>query len=342
MNRWSTVCVSVVLAVATTCPLSAADGFEKVGPVSGLIRFQPPHGRAIAMGEAYTALATGPSAVYWNPAGLVFADRHVGAAYSTRTLLGSDSSGRLHFASGSGALSGIGAGIHITRWSDEFEVQAADGSGGSIEVSDLLGIAGVGIDLARFLDSIPETFGWSTGIGVMFDRREFGDDSQSGFDFDFGTLGSFDPAPEISLRFGYAVLNLTQAKLESDDGHVHFSRRDRAGVAGSLRILEDPRFGPLLEGTLALEGENLLFQDQRDPRGHTGLEVVLAGILSLRGGRIWDLETGDDDRTHWGAGLGLPSGSRISPRVGGSLDFAKFDGPFDKIEQFSLSGWIAL
>ncbi|MBU8871850.1 MAG: PorV/PorQ family protein [Gemmatimonadales bacterium] len=68
--------VSMLLVVGTALPVKASEiirlfGEENVGTTSGLFLRIPVGARAVALGKAYSALASDGSAPFWNPAGIV-------------------------------------------------------------------------------------------------------------------------------------------------------------------------------------------------------------------------------------------------------------------------------
>ena len=104
-----------------------------------------PDARALAMRRAFSAIAEGPSAVWWNPGALGLPGRWTATALTEITE--DDRSfflpGELDVYAIAGMMHGLGVGLHL--------IKTGDCESKSVFKSDLLVRAGAGIDLAERL-----------------------------------------------------------------------------------------------------------------------------------------------------------------------------------------------
>lgn len=262
--------------------------------------------RAKALGDAYTALARGVEASYYNPAGLPFLEhKEVAASYWLLSLdrqftyIGfglpihpkQDSSGRAF--DGGFALSWIHAGV------DNIDGRDTDGQPfGEISNSE---------DAFVFSFALNPVQKLSLGLAVKILWNRFPDlgiDGQTisatGVGFDFGAL--LTPAPWITLGVSVRDINSkytwnTQDLYGDDEGSEvtnKFPKILRVGAA-----VQPPQIPNV---TFAFDFED---SKELDNRVHFGAEAVLGSHLFLRSGF-------DDGSLTAGAGYGFGVFGRMS------------------------------
>lgn len=151
--------------------------------------------RALAMGEAYTAVADEASAAYWNPAALTRVEKR-SATLMHASYLDSSSFDYAAYAHNLGAYGAIGADVKYFSAGKIAELDAAGNETGSFRPYDVA--AGL-----AYAVRLPQ--GLSLGLGARLIRSKI-IDSADGFAADAGVL---TPAyGERELRFALAAANL--------------------------------------------------------------------------------------------------------------------------------------
>ncbi len=186
---------AVLLAVLGLClPVQAQ--FAKVGTVGLKFLDIGVGGRALAMGEAYAAVANDASAVFWNPAGIANADN--GDVFFGYTNWPADInlySGAVVAKTGLGHI-GAHFSILSTGLMNRTTYENPDGSGqGNFSFEDWA----AGISFARYLT---DKFAFGTNVKVV--RETLADWDETGWAVDIGTY--YDTGFK-SLRLGLAILN---------------------------------------------------------------------------------------------------------------------------------------
>jgi hypothetical protein len=311
------------------------------------------------MGSAGVALQTGANAAFWNPGALPLQEPTAAALWAQT---GWASGLRLNSLSGAARVSGVGVGLHLERLKlsvDSRTVFRPEGDSASVDADDRMGILAVGLDVAPFVrrswPAFPRGMSWGIGLGLRSIQSEFAQYEASSNDLDAGTLlvmpvlsgpdGSGAPLglTDLSFQAGWAIRNLTDGHMIYIEEKVKVGRRDRAGVALRASAHPHPRLGPLLRGAVSYERQKLLVAsyEGEKPVDRLGAEVVLAGVLFLRGGRQWPPHFGDYGAWTWGVGLGLEPGSKVSPGFGGRIDLAREESDaFEPETDWALSAWV--
>lgn len=186
---------AVLMAVLGLClPVHAQ--FAKVGTVGLKFLDIGVGGRALAMGEAYAALANDASAVFWNPAGI--ANINSGDIFLGYTNWPADINlYSAAFAKKTG-MGHIGAHLNIlsTGLMNRTTYESPDGGGmGTFAFEDWA----AGVSYARYLT---DRFAFGTNFKII--REKLADWDETGWAFDFGTYYDTDFK---SLRIGMAILN---------------------------------------------------------------------------------------------------------------------------------------
>ncbi|MBS1913813.1 MAG: PorV/PorQ family protein [Bacteroidetes bacterium] len=203
-------CTSTLIAQDNSGNVNSAPrDFSKIGAGLGNFLNIPVGARAIGMGASFTGVADDPTALYWNPAGIM-QGKGASANYSFASLF----AGITHnFAGvtipiGESYKAGVSA---VSYGSDDIPVTTLfqqDGTGERYQVRDLaLGLT--------FAGQLTEQF--SFGITGKFVNLAFATESASGVAFDVGTL--YKPGI-LGLRLGFAVQNLSTPMKYTGNGLV--------------------------------------------------------------------------------------------------------------------------
>ena len=141
-------------------------------------------GRAVAMGEAYTALADGADSLYWNPAGL---SRIKGrdATFMHAAYLGSSSYDYGAYAQNVGESGALGLGLQYFSAGSLTQTDETGTDMGSFSPYDLAASAGY----ANTFDGRPWAglSGWSAGLAGKFIKSRILSSAQTGA-LDLGAL----------------------------------------------------------------------------------------------------------------------------------------------------------
>ena len=152
-----------------------------------------PSARAIALGGAYTALATDSNALFYNPAGLARMKSHEASFMHNQYVEGLTQE-HLAFA----ARQGWGLDLNFLNFGGipRTRLDAPDGGIGTVGMTDLAFGGGYG---HAFND-------WfSAGAGLKFLREKIDNTTAGGFAADLGALASVPSLPGLS--FGASLLN---------------------------------------------------------------------------------------------------------------------------------------
>ncbi|MBN2057847.1 MAG: PorV/PorQ family protein [Candidatus Saganbacteria bacterium] len=214
--------------------------------------------RAIAMGDAYVALAEGSSAVFWNPAGLSRTEfTQIGYMYNQWFVDVKHQYLDLAYPTDNGVFGGSYSIL------DSGNIQGYDSTGAptsTIKATD----TGLAIAWGR---RVNERFAW--GIGAKNITENLENSSAVATALDAGLLYEFNP----NLTFGLAVQNVgTPLKFISEN--TPLPQTYRLGLASVNRLLENKL-------SLAI--------DYVSSAGSTaslnyGLEYLLSGLVALRYG----------------------------------------------------------
>jgi hypothetical protein len=242
--------------------------------------------RAVAMGDAYTAVANDINAIFWNPAGLTSVRRMAWTATYTKWLVDSRFfSGAVAFNTGTGRGGVIGLSLISYRppEMEETTIFQPNGTGKTLAAGDLA----VGLTYAL---KLTDKFSFSSRMSwlhqTLFTKKV------DAISFDVGTL--FFTGFK-SLRLAMAMKNLGPDKkvIESK-----FLMPLYYNLALAGEVLGE-RGGP---ACLTLSGESAFAADY-ELRAHVGAELWLRDMLALRGGYKFNYDT-----DAYSVGLGLKVG----------------------------------
>ncbi len=275
----------VIPIAALSLFLSVLGGGSAWGQESGLSFLQlGADARAAGLGDSQVAVAAGPFATFWNPAGLAGPGEHQ-LALSHHIWVGDV---RTYAAAGRfrmGSRTGVGLAVTATS-SGDLELRERPGPAeGTFDVQYL----SVGASLARRLGPL------RLGITGRLISEEVFTERASGYGVDLGL--QTDLIGE-AFRIGAVVQNLGEMD-ELNAEATELPTTARIGVAVQpFRILAVDDDFVLLNTTLITEWSYLVPDERR--RLHVGLEAEVMDLLTVRVGLI----TNDALRSGT-AGIGL-------------------------------------
>jgi hypothetical protein len=342
--------------------LIAVSATDTLGGVGAISQTFPPDARSRGMGDAFTAIAVGPSACWWNPAALALGPSiAIAPASYSKLVPGLADDVWIYSAGAAGSAHGIGVGMNLNYlhygeseyWSDNLMTLEEHSS------HELVVQLGAGIDLVQFF--APENQNLHVALGGNLKRFSvdlapsflFGGelDKASAWDIDLAGLTvlrvplgtaaeGLRPAALVG-SVGAVLSNAFDSKLDYGSGQKdRVGRWVRLGVAGGFDLLDMPHLGYLASGRLAADLTKLT-----DSGGGTvyniGAEGTLLGIASLRVGYVND-EDGAVKDFSFGAGLGLELHELLGLKtLGGRLDWARIPQAesLKRPNHYSASAW---
>jgi hypothetical protein len=258
--------------------------FEKQVPSAFAFLKVAPTARVAAMGDAYTAVADGMDAIYWNPAGLTGIEKMGYTFGYTQWFANIDFySGAAAFKIGWGSVVGISVLSFQPPQSEETTILQPLGTGNMVEASDLA----VGFVLAKQM-----TDKLSAGGVIRYVRSTLGPEELQTVVMSVGTL----------LRTGFRSLRIGMAMKHLGNEQTVVTEKVSMPivfhVGSAMEVVGD--LGDPVSLTAAFEGA--YFTD-RWQRWNLGGELWVREVLALRAGRKWryDAET-------WSVGAGLKGG----------------------------------
>jgi hypothetical protein len=242
-----------------------------------------PDARSRGMGGAYTAIAEGPTATWWNPGALgtmeTLAFMPIAFGYLVPNLTNDI---WLYSGGAAGNWNGLGFGLEFRKLSYG-ESQATDETGivirdfSSQETSVKIG---AGVDVLRLLrggePAGPGALGPKWGVGVSLKRfrselspaiGELEEGTGTAWDMDFGTIGSYrfplgvapgDGRPSYwGVRAGVTFRNILDGRLQFTDNGAEnpLGGGPRAGLAVEGAFLDWPPLGYAVSGAVSIERE---------------------------------------------------------------------------------------
>jgi len=331
---------ALLLALATACaclagaPASAQTtlGGQRVGTSSGDFLKIGAGAKAVAMGEAFIAIADDPSALYWNPAGIASADTRA-ILFSHTSWLTDVSVEYLAAIAPMPRLAGGVVGMQVTGLStelDETTELAPDGTGRSFSYSDLL----IGASYARYFTDkfaigfnakyLREDLGSEVGGGVVNTwLADLGTMYHIGFrDMNFAvTISNF--GPEISPSDGYVRVNESGGfVLTQDADYIGFAPPTTFKIGLSSTVFESGDFHGVGSLEMNRPGDNAETLKM-------GGEVLFRERIAARLGYV---ANADELKFSGGVGFGLTRNARSA-----AVDYAFTDSEnFGRIDRVAL------
>jgi len=288
-------------------------------------------GKAVAMGEAFTAIADDPTALFWNPGGIGF--QHKMAANFTYNEWIFDT--RLNYLGvvlPFGNMGSLGLSLYYFSSGDieETTIYKPHGTGRVFSASDMY----IGITYARAL-----TDRYSVGVTAKYISEKLALESATTFAIDIGSV--FIISHKKNLRMGFAISNFgPDMKMDGLDLVTSVTTENAKQVEAQLKTMSWPL--PLIfrVGIAADLFDNQIHRltmaaDVYDPRDYearenVGLEYGFKSLFFVRGG--YKLNYDEDSFT---AGFGF--NYNIQGLGGLQFDYAFADmGRLNKINRFSI------
>jgi hypothetical protein len=280
-----TIRAAAVLFLALTLPRSVMAGSAGAEPFNFL--FLDANARAVALGGAYTALATDANALLYNPAGLGRIDS-CQATFMHNQYFQDITQEYLAYVS----PQGWGMNLNYLDFGNVRNTTIANKTGaglGNVGLTDLAFSAGYGHALSDHL---------SAGAGVKFVQETIDAIVGRGFGLDLGLLYSVPGLHGLSLAA--AVQNIgPSVKFQSAQEKMPLDLR--AGTAYAFKAF----------GQNSVVSADVTRERSEDALFGIGLETVLAGSFPVRLG----YNTRNDDGPGFTAGFGYS-------RTGFSVDYA--------------------
>lgn len=317
-----------------------------------------PDARAQGMGRAFTAVAEGATAQWWNPGALALQrDRIYVNPFSYSKLVPDLADNVWWYHSGAVADFGpYGVGAHFRRLSYG-ESSATDAEGKNLRTftsSEYTLYLGAGVNLVEVF--APELTGFQLGIGANWKHARVDlapawatTSGKAGkgnvTDLDFGVLGKTGRRFEngkVIVSAGWTLKNALDQEIEygGQNQRDPIFRSARIGVAASVALGESPLFGDLFAATVSFDADDQ--PSDNTTIKHTGIEVTGLGIFSVRYGKINDPDGDVVDNT---TGFGVGFSSAMSPkgtRFGFSIDRAEVPqaSGLDRVNHTSGQFWL--
>lgn len=265
-------------------------GVKKVN-ISGMQFLKIGQGaRAVAMGDAFTAVADDINAIFWNGSGLVHVERVAYQANWTRFLLDTQlysAAAVWNTRSARGEVLGIAVTSHNPKPSKETTIYQPNGTGQDVIVHNI----SVGL-----LYAIKFTDKFSFSAKANYVQEKLYTVKTTGFTVD---VGSFFYTGFRSLRIAMAFRNFGPDRKSGDRAYL-LPLVYNIGVAAEVYGEKgDPSY-------LTASVESAFFVDF-EQRWHFGAELWLQNALALRAGWKWNY---DLESIAVGAGLKQTFGGR--------------------------------
>ncbi len=242
-------------------------------------------GKAVAMGDAFTAIADDPSALYWNPGGLGF-QNNVAVNFSyTNWILDT----KHNFLGVVLPMRGVGTvGLSIISFSsgdiEETTIYKPHGTGRVFSASDL----SIGLSLARRL-----TDRYSVGVTLKYLSEKLALESASSVALDIGSI--FILSYKYNVRMGIALTNFGgNMKMDGLDLQTDVTTDFNKQVEARLKTYSWPLPLTFRVGLAADVLKNNFHRltvaaDVNDPRdfqarGNLGIEYAIKSMFFLRAG----------------------------------------------------------
>jgi len=328
MNKTGKLLVPLIIMILLITIPASAGGVKKIAQTGMKWLSIPVGSRASALGSAYTALANDVSAIFWNPAGLAFAEgRHILLSQNKWIADITINAGALVYNAEDWGV--FGASFATVDWGVIHGTQRAATSAGFIETGDVAPTDWtIGISYSRRISNQ-----FAFGGHIKYVHEKLGETLEGTFAdpetytaemsliaFDFGTLyytGFKD------LRFGMSLQNFSQEKsyrTESFPLPLTFKFGIAMNVLNLWMAPQDHHF------TVAIDA---IHPRDYSERLHLGCEYSFKNLLFLRGGYKANY---DEENLTFGAGF-LFNISGMG--VGFDYGYLQFEN-FDAVHSFSF------
>lgn len=288
-------------------------------------------GRAVAMGDAYTAIAQGPTALYWNAGGLGFEKKMTVDFSYTNWIFGTSHS----FLGVIVPFGDVGTvGLSITSFTsgdiEETTIFKPHGTGRVFSASDL----SIGLSYARKL-----TDRYSFGITAKYLSEQLSLESANAVALDIGSI--FIVSYKYNVRMGIVLSNFgSDMQMDGQDLQTSVSTDNSKQVEARLKTSPWPlplifKIGVAADLISTNQHRLTLAADVNDPRDYKarenlGMEYAFESMFFLRAGYKFNY-----DEDTFSAGAGFNYNLKGVGKV--ELDYSYSDmGRFNNISRFSI------
>jgi long-subunit fatty acid transport protein len=332
-NMKKIISISVVIALLTAVPLSAQ--FAKVGTVGLKFLDIGVGGRALAMGEAYTAIANDVSSVFWNPAGI--SNISNGEFFAGYTQWPADIN--LYSVAlakqmnmpliGQGALGFSGTMLNTGLMNRITEYDVEGDFSGTFPYEDYA----FGITLGKYL-----TDKFSFGTTIKYLHEKIADWDVNSWAVDIGT---YYETGFKSIRIGMSIMNFgPDVRFEIDeDGDGRLDEDPLDGISQ-----DDDNGDGVIDG-LDLDGEDVIQKDVPIPLTfRAGLAMDVYQTESSKATLVAELAHPPDNEERYQFGgeywfgdvLAIRAGYKLNMDEGGFTTGAGLSWPFSSSGRFSV------
>lgn len=260
-------------------------------------------GKATAMGDAFTAVADDPSALFWNPGGIGF-QKLMKVNFSYTQWIFDTHLSYLGVILPAGGAGNIGISLYTFSSGDieETDIYNPQGTGRVFSASDL----SIGLTYGRQL-----TDRFSVGTTFKYISEKLALESATAYALDIGSL--FIINKEYNVRLGFAISNFgSDMTLDGLDLQTSVVTENSKSVEAKLKTMAWPlplvfRMGLASDVILTKMQRLTLSADVYDPRDFEARESIGAeygfnDMLFFRGGYKFNY---DEDSFAGGIGLKL-------------------------------------
>jgi len=294
--------ISILPLLLAGAPASAA------GPGGSAAEFLkiPVGARETSLGGAFTAASTDANSVFYNPAGLAFAEiPEISYAYNNYFSGVSQQwlAAAMPYKGG-----GLGLGINYLKVAPFNAYDATDNRIGSVSAYDMAAYIGYGRGLETGLGMFPSL---RYGAALKYITENLDSSRASGYALDAGLI--LTPGRK-DLRLGLGLENLAASRIEFISKGARPARNFKAGASYYI--------GSQGDKAAAMISADMNFPEDGPRYMSAGIENTLYGALSLRAGytAFGDLSNG----LSFGLGLGMPGRAgraiRLDYSYGSSYD----------------------
>ncbi len=258
-------------------------------------------GKAVAMGDAFTAIVDDPSALYWNPGGIGF-QKKMAVSFTYTKWIFDTNHNFLGLVLPLGDIGTVGFSINHFSSGDieETTIYKPHGTGRVFSATDL----SIGLSYARKL-----TDRYSVGVTAKYISEQLSLESASAVAVDIGSV--FIMSHKYNLRMGIALSNFgSDMRLDGLDLETNVTTDNSKQVEARLKTNSWPlplifRVGLAMDVISTDHHRLTLAADVYDPRDYkarenVGMEYAFRSMFFVRGGYKINY---DEDSFSVGAGF---------------------------------------
>jgi hypothetical protein len=320
-----------ILALAAAVPATARAQLD----------IYPADARSDGMGAAFTAVAEGAAAAWWNPAALPFGPGISVLPVSSMDVtpqqrLGFGRSSReqsiLYTSAAALRIGSVGVGAVYQEVDRSWTSWRGTVTGSEFRAARI----GAGLDLSPRFFPDSQQFAWSLGGNLKWFGNEssvLGGVDDAVWDADFGTAFIYRPQPaagspreqlreEVAVRFGAVLVNAFDQEIQLATYDTRpLGRSLRLGLAGEIGGFDSPGRGPAVRFLVDVDWLQYLGKvSDRESGMNMGVELELLRLVALRSGMISSYASGPSH------GVGLDSHDLLG-RLRLQVDVARVGHP---------------